>query len=273
VSTTNITDGVEHRRTYALSNSSDLAIDRLAALDHFLDPVTTRVLDEVPLQAGDRCLELGPGSGSIARYLVGRVGPTGRVAAVDLDPSRLTSVGNLDVFQHDIRDGLPVDGPFNLIHARLVLVHLLERYDVLATLAGALAPGGWLVLGDFGDTPMTVYSSPSDSDTALYTRVVYALQHVLEGHGVDMAWAEATHAAMREAGLRNVHAVEHAESWRGGSDSIRMHHANMLQTQGELLERGLTMAELDRFHELVADPGFVARSYRFVCTRGQRPPQ
>ncbi|MEV0131383.1 class I SAM-dependent methyltransferase [Dactylosporangium sp. NPDC050688] len=273
MSSTTVTDGIEDRAAYALGNSADNAADRLTALDHFLDPFTTRVLDEVPLRPGDRCLEIGPGSGSIARYLAGRVGPTGQVAAVDLDPSRLAPGGNLDIFQHDIRDGLPLDGPFHLIHARLVLVHLPERYDVLRTLAGALAPGGWLVLGDFGDTPMTVYSSPSDSDTDLYIRVVYALQHVLEGHGVDMAWADATHTAMRNVGLHNVHAVEHAESWSGGSTAMRMHHANTSQTQDELLQHGITTADLDRFRELVADPGFIARSYRFVCTRGQRPLQ
>ncbi|MGI5185381.1 class I SAM-dependent methyltransferase [Dactylosporangium sp. CA-152071] len=273
MSSTIVTDGVEGRAAYALDNSADYAAERLIALDHFLDPITRRVIDELPLHPGNRCLEIGPGSGSIAGYLAGRVGPTGQVAAVDVDLSRLTSGADLDVFQHDIRDGLPLEGPFNLIHARLVLVHLPERNDVLRTLTDALAPGGWLVLGDFGDTPMTVYSSPSDSDTELYTRVVYALQHVLESHGVDMAWADATHTAMRDAGLRNVYAVDHAESWYGGSTGIRMHHANTSQTQDELLLHGITTADLDRFHALVADPSFVVRSYRFVCTRGQRPPK
>ncbi|MEV6928089.1 methyltransferase domain-containing protein [Dactylosporangium sp. NPDC051485] len=269
---TRVTGGVEDRATYALSNGSDHATDRLVALDHFLDPVTTSVLDRLRVQPGDRCLEIGPGSGSIAWDLAGRVGPTGEVVAVDLDPSRLTPAGNLHIYRHDIRDGLPVGGPYNVIHARLVLVHLPERRQVLRMLADALAPGGWLVIGDFGDTTMPVYTSPSASDTDLYTRVVQGVQRVLEGHGVDMAWADDTHAAMRDAGLRNVDVVEHAESWTGGSTGIRMHQANTRQTQDELLQHGITAADLDRFRELMEHPDFAARSYRFVCTRGQRPP-
>jgi chemotaxis methyl-accepting protein methylase len=42
----------------------------------------------------------------------------------------------------------PPTGPFDLIHARLVLVHVTERDAALRTLAGALAPGGWLVIED-----------------------------------------------------------------------------------------------------------------------------
>lgn len=272
---TTITGGVDSRAAYAFSNSSDQAPDQLGSLEYFLDPVTTGVLDKLPIQPGERCLEIGPGRGSIARYLAGRVGPTGRVVAVDLDPSRLAPGGNLDIHRHDIRDGLPVDGPFTVIHARLVLVHLPERRDVVRMLVDALAPGGWLVLGEFGDQPTTVYNSPSDSDSDsdLYRRVIQTVQRVLEDHGVDIGWADDAHAAMREAGLGDIHVIEHAESWPGGSNGSRLHHSNTLQKQDELLAHGLTAAELDRFRELMADPGFAARSYRFVCTRGRRPPQ
>jgi SAM-dependent methyltransferase len=272
VSITSVTGGGVDRATYGFSNSSDHAIGQLSGLEHFLDPFTVGVLDRLPLQPGDRCLEIGPGRGSIVRYLADRVGPTGRVAAVDLDPSRLTPGGNVDIYQHDIRDGLPVGGPFNIIYSRLVMVHLPERYDVLSMLVEALDPGGWLVLGDFGDTTMPVYHSPSDSDTDLYLRVIHGVQRVLEGHGVDMAWADDTYTAMRQAGLRNVHAVEHAESWPGGSNGCRMHQSNTMQTQAGLLKHGLTVADLEDFRALMDDPGFAARSYRFVCTRGQRPP-
>lgn len=263
---------VNDRTTYAFSNSSNQATDQLASLEHFLDPVTTGVLEDLDIQPGDRCLEIGPGRGSIARYLAGRVGPTGQVVAVDLDPSRLEPADNLEVHQRDIRDGLPVAGPFRVIHARLVLVHLPERRDVVRMLIDALAPGGWLILGEFGDHDMTVYSSDSDADRALYTRVVRAIQRVLEDHGVDIGWADDVYATMREAGLRDVQIVEHAECWPGGSTGSRLHHSNTVQKQDELLAAGLTLDELTRFRELMDDPGFAARSYRFVCTHGRRPP-
>jgi SAM-dependent methyltransferase len=73
------------------------------------------------------------------------------VLATDLDTRFLESLADptIEVRQHDIvRDSLP--GPvFDLVHARLILVHLPERELGLANMAGALKPGGWLVCEEF----------------------------------------------------------------------------------------------------------------------------
>ena len=39
-------------------------------------------------------------------------------------------------------------GTFDLVHARLVLVHVPDRAPALATMAAALRPGGWLLVED-----------------------------------------------------------------------------------------------------------------------------
>jgi hypothetical protein len=44
-------------------------------------------------------------------------------------------------------DALPAS-PFDLVHARLLLIHLPERLEVLRVLRAAVRPGGWLVIGD-----------------------------------------------------------------------------------------------------------------------------
>jgi len=81
----------------------------------------------------------------------GSPGTSGRVLATDLDTRFLESLADptIEVRQHDIvRDSLP--GPvFDLVHARLILVHLPERELGLANMAGALKPGGWLVCEEF----------------------------------------------------------------------------------------------------------------------------
>ena len=46
------------------------------------------------------------------------------------------------------RDPLP-GSTFDLVHARLILVHLPERERALANMAGALKPRGWLVCEEF----------------------------------------------------------------------------------------------------------------------------
>lgn len=255
---------------YTFSNRAPQAPGQLAALQHYLDPVTTGVLGRTEVSTGARCLEIGAGGGSIAGWLADRVGPDGRVVAVDLDPSHLHPYPGVEVRQHDIRRGLP-DGPFDLIHARLVLLHLPERRLVLRRLVDRLAPGGWLVLGEFSDHPLQVVSAADPADGELFRRVIDALSRVLTRHGADLTWAGRIHPAMREAGLEGVHTVEYAESWSGGSAGASLHHVNVLQKQDELLASGLTDAELHRFRQVVADPRFCARSWQFVCSRGQRP--
>jgi predicted O-methyltransferase YrrM len=68
------------------------ALVRLRLMEAECDPPTFRYLDAIGVGAGWRCLEVGAGAGSVVRWLSGRVGPRGRVVAVDIDPRFL---GNL----------------------------------------------------------------------------------------------------------------------------------------------------------------------------------
>ena len=58
---------------------------RLDALARVLDPGTQRVLRERGLAPGWRCLEVGGGSGSVARWLASQVVPGGSVLSTDVD--------------------------------------------------------------------------------------------------------------------------------------------------------------------------------------------
>jgi SAM-dependent methyltransferase len=256
--------------TYAFSNRGPQGRRQLDALQHYLDPITIDCLAAIAVGAGWRCLELGPGGGSIAAWLVGRAGPTGRVTTVDSDFSRLPDIAGLEAIEHDLQRGLPVRGPFDLIHARLVLLHLPNRRELLRELVAALAPGGWLVLGEFSGAPLSVLTAADPADAALFTRVIDALSTDLVRHGVDFDWARQAHAAAAAAGLARVHTVEHTESWAGGG-GCRLHAANVAHLADRLIELGVSEPELARFQELMDDPRFCARSWQFVCTRGQRP--
>ena len=67
--------------------------ERLALLTQFADPITTRRLTDLGVGRGWRCLEVGAGNGSIARWLASRVGSEGRVVATDLNPRFLGGQG------------------------------------------------------------------------------------------------------------------------------------------------------------------------------------
>ncbi len=133
---------------YALENAWRRARERLALLEQGYDPTTTRLLGALGVGEGWRCWEVGAGGGSIARWLceqVGeQVGERGHVLATDLDPRFLDTSDqpNLAVQRHDVvADPLPAE-PFDLVHARLVLMHLPARERVLERLVATLKPGG-----------------------------------------------------------------------------------------------------------------------------------
>ena len=251
--------------------TGDKAAEQLDALETVLDPLTTARLTELDVPAGARCWEAGAGSGSIARWLADRVGPSGRVTATDTDTSRLHPAGSLDIYEHDLRhDSMPPGGPFDVVHARLVLVHLPQRREILHRLIAATTPGGWLLIEEFDCTvPLRVLHAPDPGDAELFGCYVDALLAVLRSRGADLGWAQQVHPLMIQAGLRHVHTVTHAASWTGGSPGCQLHHANSIQMAGPLTAAGLTADDLDRLRALMADAAFAAMSYQFVSTRGQ----
>jgi SAM-dependent methyltransferase len=127
---------------------------RLDLLQERLDPITIRRVKRLELAAGSCCLEVGGGGGSIARYLCELVGPTGHVAATDLETEFLAELPlqNLDVMRHDVTvDPFP-EGSFDFVHARTVLMHLPDRMEILRRMSSWLRAGGWLLVedADFG---------------------------------------------------------------------------------------------------------------------------
>ncbi len=60
-------------------------------MSRLLDPMHRRLLDGLGVTPGARTLEVGCGNGSVSSWLAGRVGPGGRVVAVDLDLSLTAS--------------------------------------------------------------------------------------------------------------------------------------------------------------------------------------
>jgi ubiquinone/menaquinone biosynthesis C-methylase UbiE len=129
---------------YVFDNAHGETRERFPALSDLYDEETIRCLQALGVVAGSQCLEVAAGGGSIARWLASQVGTDGRVLATDLDTRFLESLDDpaLEVRRHDIaREHLP-DSAFDLVHARLILVHLPERELALAKMVGALKPGG-----------------------------------------------------------------------------------------------------------------------------------
>jgi SAM-dependent methyltransferase len=125
---------------------------RLALLEQRFDTGTIRRLENLGATSGWRCLEVGAGHGSIARWLSDKVGPAGSVVAADIDTRFLSGLpDNVEVRELDIGE-LELEPVYDLVHCRALLMHLPDPADALARGIAALRPGGVLLAeeGDFG---------------------------------------------------------------------------------------------------------------------------
>jgi SAM-dependent methyltransferase len=190
--------------TYIFDTGREDERARLSAHNALWDPFTLRRLGEVGVSDGWCCLEVGAGTGSIARWLVDRVGPTGHVVATEIETRWLEPLraANLEVRHHDVVHD-PLDEPgYDLIHARLVLEHLPRPDAVLAKLADALRPGGWLVVEDYDVRTMGVVHPADPAWTAVHDGVV----GVLRAAGVDPLYGSRVLDGLRATGLVDVSA-------------------------------------------------------------------
>jgi SAM-dependent methyltransferase len=155
----------EAQRRYSLGHTPE-EHERLRAQARVWDAATGRLLDEIGLARGARCVDVGCGPGETMRAMAERVGAAGRVQGIDLDAAlgalsieRLRAEGHHQCAfrRHDITAEEPIPGaPFDVVYARLLLFHLPARETVLARLWNAVAPGGHLIVQDYDVRGLTV---------------------------------------------------------------------------------------------------------------------
>ncbi|MFF3013569.1 class I SAM-dependent methyltransferase [Streptomyces sp. NPDC057939] len=177
------------------------------------DDVTLARLRALGAGPGWNCLELGAGTGTVARRLLREAGVT-RVLAVDRDVRFLAArpEPGLDLLEADVLDPGFDPGQFRLVHARFVLMHLTERERLIERLGQLLVPGGVLVLGDAVDLTGT------DAPATPYTRAMRAMwQGLRETIGTDVSWTPRYPELLRAAGLTGVAAEVHVPPLVPGS--------------------------------------------------------
>lgn len=176
--------------------------ERLTALTEELDADSFRRLEALPIRANWRCLELGAGTGTAARWLADRC-PDSSVVATDLDLKLVHAQQgghpNLTWLHHDLtRQEFP-PGSFDLIHARYVFCHLPSRQRELTRVIQWLAPGGWLVLEEPALFP--IESSPDHCYRMASLGVFTVLGQRI---GSDCVWPRTLSEHLRGVGLTEV---------------------------------------------------------------------
>jgi SAM-dependent methyltransferase len=223
---------------YLLDNAGREAPARFAALSAMFDTGTICHLEERGVAPGWHCWEVGGGGGSIATWLARRVGPAGRVLVTDIDPRFLETLKepSLDVRRHNVvSDPLPEE-TFDLIHARLVLVHLPQSQKVLQRLISVLKPGGWLVDEEFDSD--SVPPEPAASPGEVFLKTHAAMAQLMRDRGFDRHYGRLLFGRFRALGLTEVGAEARMFMMQSGSAGTALLRANYEQLHGALIDSG-----------------------------------
>lgn len=257
-------------KPYLLDNAESEAEQRMDVLAGLYDAETRRALLGAGLTAGWHCLEVGGGGGSVASWMAETCAPGGSVLCTDIDTRHIAPRHpNLRIERHDItQDPLPA-ASFDLIHSRLVLMHLPARETVLQKLVAALKSGGWLVIEDFDvrGAPPDPAINPAETHFASSE----AMRKYMTGGGVDPRWGRRLYGQFHVNGLVEVDAQGRVQMFDGriGADLMRV---NFEQIGGKLVEAGL-LSESQLAGDLarIARGEFVWPSPVMWTVRGKKP--
>ena len=258
---------------YLLDNRQAEAGARFDALSALFDDSTFRHFEALGIDEGWHCWEVGAGGPTVPTRLAERVGPQGRVLATDIDVSwaGTATAQGVEVRCHDVALDEPPAGPFDLVHARLVLVHLTDRDAALRSMAGALRPGGRLLVED-ADPALQPLVSPDEygPEQELANRLRRGFRHLLQQRGADLAYGRKLPRLLREAGLTDVEADAYFPVTSPHCAALEA--ATVHQVRDKLTAAGLaTDEEIERHLAHVASGRLDLATSPMISAWGRRP--
>lgn len=260
---------------YLIDKQREEARRRLRLKERLQDRHTIRLLERTGVGPGWTCLEVGAGAGSIASWLCRRVGDTGRVVAVDLDATFLRELDepDLEVREQDVARTDLETAAFDLVHTRDLLVHVPERDAVVEKLAGAVRPGGWILLEELDVTTDAADPQAAPDRRALYARVVAGIYDFVRSRGIDPFYGATLASRLERLGFESVQSEGWCRRYRGGPGGDESPHSAAFRELREAVTAAghVTADDYDAFLAASRDPAFAWREGLTVSTLGRRP--
>jgi ubiquinone/menaquinone biosynthesis C-methylase UbiE len=241
---------------YVLSHTADASErERLGLIEQLQDAWSQRYLTALGLQKGWRCLEVGAGHGSIARWLAAQVGPEGQVVATDINLRFLTEIElpNVEVRQHDIRTDPLEAGTYDLAHCRFVLAHMPDSQRVVQRMVEAIRIGGWLLIEevDYSSRRAVDMSHPRAETFNRQNREIP--ERIAQAQLFDPYLGRRVRDLLENAGLTEIENEGVSRIVRGGEAEARLNCA----TLQAFMERGiLSQTEYAALQSAFFDPSF-----------------
>ncbi|HEY6777181.1 MAG TPA: methyltransferase domain-containing protein [Thermoleophilaceae bacterium] len=252
---------------YVLDHHLEGERARLALMSRLLDPMHRRHIESLAVGPGARALEVGCGNGTISAWLAGRVGPSGRVVAFELDLSLVeVRAPRLELRQGDIVAG-PVDaGGFDFVTARAVLHHVTDVEAAIRNLAASLAPGGSILLIEPDFLPVSIAEPP-------------AVRAFWDGwlawsrdQGIDYHLGRTLAPRLAAVGLEQVAGTAETAVYNGGSPWAAYWTQTVVELRDRLVNSGRLDGQLiDRFLAHCADPRWWTQTIAFTAVHARAP--
>jgi SAM-dependent methyltransferase len=189
------------------------------------------------------------------------------VLATDIDTRFLDTLAesNLEVRRHDIvADDLP-ETSFDLVHTRLVLMHLSAREQVLPRLLAALRPGGWLLLEEHDIFPLGATASGA------YARVWDAMGHAIAAAGARLNWGRQLPTLLSTHGLSEIAAEVDVPLFHGASPMAEFWRLSLTQLRERVIAQGASKKDVDEVLDMLTDTTQWFMGPATVAAWGRRP--
>lgn len=241
--------------------------ERLSGIERLWDPGTRAIMEQLGIAPGWRCLEVGAGGGSMAKWMAERVGVEGRVLATDVYTDFLEKIQlpNVEVSKHDILAGEALEPVFDLVYARLVVEHL--GTGALRRMLEAVRPGGILLLEDYDWEAVAIHPPREEFD-----RVSDAVLGLMAEAGFDPNFGRRLPTELEGTGLQDVEAEGRVRLIRGGTEETAFFRLSIGSLRQQLVERGLlTEGEIEQAMAWLDDRASTGLSPILVSGWGRRP--
>jgi SAM-dependent methyltransferase len=240
------------------------------------------MLDQIPIGAGDRVVDVGCGPIGILNLLSERVGADGVVVGVEREP-RFAEMARTEVAQSDLRNVQVINADalstgleknsFDFVHERLVLINVpaATQQGILAEMFSLVRPGGTIALQEYDAVSYACY--PEHPSWKILLGLYNDTFHAAGGNEFV---GRSVGSLLRSIGAQNVEIRAHVELPKVG-EYQRTHLLSLIEVMRDQILASGRIGEVelrDRMSALVehlSDPATTLLDKLIVQAWGRKP--